>query len=263
MLKHPPPQTHTHHFSEHSFGTVKNTGTHTQELPRAWQQTFGEGANNATVLNGFAGSIGCGYDADKGVEQHAGRCALTSWLYLLLAIALPSKCREDMVRLGRHAPTLVWCVGCTHSLWLFCVSRSDSSHASAARLGHRTQSTEKTQDVSRHLGSFVLEGGKGWVTEEGNAFLIQWFSQQSRCFLISKEGDTKAKAANAGEGAGATSGDKPKLSVDEGGWRDRGQTAQPRSNAATLKQTNKRCMTCENWEIQSYSGSQREPTIDD
>lgn len=121
------------------------------------------------MLSGFAGSIGCGSDADKGVERHADWCALTSWLYLLVAIALPSKCREDMVRLGRHAPTLVCCMNCTHSLWLFCVSRSDSPHASAALLGHRTQSTEKTQDVSRHLGSFWRAGRGG--SRGGQCFL--------------------------------------------------------------------------------------------
>lgn len=164
------------HFSDPSSGILKTTGRNANRncLEPDSKQLLWEGASNATPFNGFAGSIGCGADANKGVERQAGWCALTSWLYLLVATALPSKCREDMVRLGRHAPTLVCCRSCTHSLWLLCVSRSDSPHASAARLGHRTQSTEKTQYVSRHFGS-LLEGGKGWVTEEGNAFLIQWF----------------------------------------------------------------------------------------
>lgn len=84
-----------------------------------------------------------------------------SWLYLLLAIPLPSKCRGDTVGLGSRVPTPVWCTGCTRSLWLFYVFRSDSPHASAVRLGHRTQSTKKTEDVSGSLGSFIFGGAGG------------------------------------------------------------------------------------------------------
>lgn len=50
--------------------------------------------------------------------------------------------------------------------------------------------------------------------------------------------------ASAGQGAGATSGEEPKLSGDVRGRRDCGETPPSRSNGATLKQTNETlCMT--------------------
>jgi hypothetical protein len=121
------------------------------------------------VLDGFAGFTGIKCDDGRGWSTRPGRYA--SWLYLLLAIALPSKCREDTVGLGRHVRTLVWCTGCTQSLWLFCVFRCDSPRASAACLGHRTQSTKKTEDVSGCVGSFWGWGEVGKIEERGNTLL--------------------------------------------------------------------------------------------
>lgn len=76
------------------------------------------------------------------------------WLYSLLAIPLHAKSSEDMEGPGRHALTLVCCIGYSRSLWQFYVFPSDRPHSSAECLGHRIQSTKKTK-----VGKYVL-----WVT---------------------------------------------------------------------------------------------------
>lgn len=111
-------------------------------------------ASPVTMLEGFTGD-GC--NDGKRVEQNAWQVP-TSWLYLLLAIPLPSRRKVDTAGLCRCAPTLAWCTGCTQSLRLPCEVPADSPHFSAAYLGRRTQSTKKTECVSRSCGSL---GGRG------------------------------------------------------------------------------------------------------
>lgn len=137
-------------------------------------------------------------DDSKGVERKTWQVPM-SRLYLPLATPLPSKRGAGTAGPGRLAPTPVWRKGCTPSLWLLCASPCDSPHFSAARLGRRTRSTEKTECVSGNSGEHCVLGGRGGGRGRGSQTGEMHPSCLSQSFLNSHERDPRQclKSANS------------------------------------------------------------------